>query len=36
MAELRERLHNAFQAFSASMREWRDSWSYLPASPGAC
>jgi len=36
MAELRERLHNAFQAFSASMREWRDSWSYLPASPEAC
>jgi stearoyl-CoA desaturase (delta-9 desaturase) len=36
MAELRENLHAAFENFRTSMREWRDSWSLLHASPEPC
>jgi len=36
MAELREKLQQAFENFSRSMREWRETWSSLPAAPEPC
>lgn len=36
MAELREKLQQAFDNFSRSMREWRETWSSLPAVPEPC
>jgi stearoyl-CoA desaturase (delta-9 desaturase) len=36
MAELREKLQQAFDNFSRSMREWRETWSSLPAAPEPC